>query len=105
MSPASDIALQNVVAIVRRELRVRHERVARAAVFRSMRPDAEVETGPVWSTAGDPRVTRLGRLLRRTRLDELPQLWNVLRGDMRIVGARPERPEFVSDLTPTNPVL
>jgi sugar transferase (PEP-CTERM system associated) len=67
--------------------------------FRSMRPDAEVETGPVWSTAGDPRVTRLGRFLRRTRLDELPQLWNVLRGDMSIVGPRPERPEFVSDLT------
>jgi len=67
--------------------------------FRSMRPDAEVETGPVWSTAGDPRVTRLGRFLRRTRLDELPQLWNVLKGDMSIVGPRPERPEFVNELT------
>ena len=67
--------------------------------FRSMRPDAETETGPIWSTAGDPRVTRLGRFLRRTRLDELPQLWNVLRGDMSIVGPRPERPEFVEDLT------
>jgi sugar transferase (PEP-CTERM system associated) len=67
--------------------------------FRSMRPDAEAETGPIWSTAGDPRVTRLGRSLRRTRLDELPQLWNVLRGDMSIVGPRPERPEFVANLT------
>jgi len=68
--------------------------------FRSMRPDAESDTGPVWSTgAEDPRVTRLGRFLRRTRLDELPQLWNVLRGDMSIVGPRPERPEFVDDLT------
>jgi sugar transferase (PEP-CTERM system associated) len=67
--------------------------------FRSMRPDAETETGPIWSTAGDPRVTRLGRFLRRTRLDELPQLWNVLRGDMSIVGPRPERPEFVEELT------
>jgi sugar transferase (PEP-CTERM system associated) len=67
--------------------------------LRSMRPDAEIETGPVWSTAGDPRVTRLGRFLRRTRLDELPQLWNVVRGDMSIVGPRPERPEFVRELT------
>jgi sugar transferase (PEP-CTERM system associated) len=67
--------------------------------FRSMRSDAEAETGAVWSQAGDPRVTRLGQLLRRTRLDELPQLWNVLQGDMSLVGPRPERPEFVSDLT------
>ena len=67
--------------------------------FRSMRADAEQETGAVWSTEGDPRVTPLGRFLRRTRLDELPQLWNVLHGDMSIVGPRPERPEFVSDLT------
>ena len=54
--------------------------------FRSMRTDAE--TGPVWSTENDPRVTRVGRFLRRTRLDELPQLWNVLKGDMSIVGPR-----------------
>jgi sugar transferase (PEP-CTERM system associated) len=67
--------------------------------FRSMRIDAEAETGAVWSSENDPRVTPIGRFLRRTRLDELPQLWNVLRGDMSIVGPRPERPEFVSDLT------
>jgi sugar transferase (PEP-CTERM system associated) len=67
--------------------------------FRSMRADAEQDTGAVWSIEGDPRVTRIGRLLRRTRLDELPQLWNVLRGDMSLVGPRPERPEFISDLT------
>jgi sugar transferase (PEP-CTERM system associated) len=67
--------------------------------FRSMRTDAEMHTGAVWSVKNDPRVTRLGRLLRRTRLDELPQLWNVLRGDMSMVGPRPERPEFVSALT------
>jgi len=67
--------------------------------FRSMRVDAEAATGPVWSSENDPRVTRVGQVLRRTRLDELPQLWSVLRGDMSFVGPRPERPEFVADLT------
>jgi sugar transferase (PEP-CTERM system associated) len=74
-------------------------RVFRINKFRSMRADAEAGTGAVWSTANDPRVTRIGRFLRLTRLDELPQLWNVLRGDMSIVGPRPERPEFVTNLT------
>jgi exopolysaccharide biosynthesis polyprenyl glycosylphosphotransferase len=67
--------------------------------FRSMRVDAEAGTGAVWSRENDPRVTPVGRLLRRTRIDELPQLWNVLKGDMSFVGPRPERPEFVADLT------
>jgi sugar transferase (PEP-CTERM system associated) len=67
--------------------------------FRSMYPDAEAETGAVWSTADDPRVTPVGRILRRTRIDELPQLWNVLVGDMSFVGPRPERPEFSADLS------
>ena len=65
--------------------------------FRSMRIDAEVN-GAQWAAENDPRVTRLGRILRRYRLDELPQLWNVVRGDMAIVGPRPERPEFVQEL-------
>jgi sugar transferase (PEP-CTERM system associated) len=66
--------------------------------FRSMRQDAEAETGPVWAQKDDPRVTPLGRWLRKLRLDELPQLLNVLRGEMSLVGPRPERPEFVSKL-------
>jgi len=63
--------------------------------FRSMVDDAERQSGPVWAQENDDRVTRLGRFLRRSNLDELPQLWNVLRGDMSIVGPRPERPHFV----------
>ena len=66
--------------------------------FRSMRTDAEANTGAVWARQNDDRVTPIGRLLRLTRLDELPQLWNVLVGDMSLIGPRPERPEFVDML-------
>jgi sugar transferase (PEP-CTERM system associated) len=66
--------------------------------FRTMRTDAEV-AGAKWATKNDPRVTRVGMFMRKTRLDEVPQLWNVLRGDMGFVGPRPERPEFVPWLT------
>jgi Undecaprenyl-phosphate glucose phosphotransferase len=62
---------------------------------RTMRIDAEEKTGPVWAQAQDPRRTAIGTLLRRTSLDELPQFWNVLKGEMSIVGPRPERPEFI----------
>jgi len=65
--------------------------------FRSMRPDAERLSGPVLATERDPRVTPVGRLLRATALDELPQLVNILRGDLSFVGPRPERPEFVAE--------
>ena len=68
--------------------------------FRTMRSDAEARTGPVWSAGdNDPRITRVGRFLRKTRLDEIPQLWNVLLGDMSLIGPRPERPSFVEKLT------
>ncbi len=66
--------------------------------FRSMRPDAEKFTGPVLATENDPRITRVGRVLRKTRIDELPQFINVFLGDMSIVGPRPERPELAEQL-------
>jgi lipopolysaccharide/colanic/teichoic acid biosynthesis glycosyltransferase len=73
----------------------RHFRVLK---FRSMRIDAEKAGQAVWAVKKDPRVTRVGAFIRKTRLDELPQLFNVLRGDMSFVGPRPERPEFVTQL-------
>jgi lipopolysaccharide/colanic/teichoic acid biosynthesis glycosyltransferase len=66
--------------------------------FRSMRPDAEKMTGPVLATENDPRITRCGKFLRKTRIDEIPQFINVLLGDMSIVGPRPERPELAEQL-------
>jgi sugar transferase (PEP-CTERM system associated) len=76
-----------------------HGRTFTVHKFRSMRVDAEAQTGAVWAASNDSRVTPIGRLLRKSRLDELPQLWNVLRGEMSLVGPRPERPEFVRQLT------
>ena len=67
--------------------------------FRSMYVNAESETGAVWAAKDDPRVTPVGRVIRKTRIDELPQLFNVLKGEMSIVGPRPERPEFVKALS------
>jgi sugar transferase (PEP-CTERM system associated) len=67
--------------------------------FRTMRRDAEADSGPAWAGDQDPRITRVGRFLRSSRLDEIPQLWCVLKGDMAFVGPRPERPEFVEWLS------
>jgi sugar transferase (PEP-CTERM system associated) len=68
--------------------------------FRSMFDNAEVETGPVWAAEKDPRITRVGRVIRKLRIDEIPQMINVLKGEMSFVGPRPERPFFVSTLKP-----
>jgi sugar transferase (PEP-CTERM system associated) len=83
----------------------RQKRVGRGGVifycykFRTMRRDAEADTGPTWADNDDPRITRIGKVLRISRLDEIPQVWCVLKGDMAFVGPRPERPEFVEWLT------
>jgi sugar transferase (PEP-CTERM system associated) len=83
----------------------RQKRMGRAGVifycykFRTMRSDAEADTGPTWADNDDPRITRIGKALRISRLDEIPQVWCVLKGDMAFVGPRPERPEFVEWLT------
>jgi sugar transferase (PEP-CTERM system associated) len=83
----------------------RQQRVGRRGVtfycykFRTMRVDAEADTGATWATDDDPRITRVGKFLRASRLDEIPQLWCVLKGDMHFVGPRPERPEFVEWLS------
>jgi sugar transferase (PEP-CTERM system associated) len=86
-------------ALYRQERVGQQGKVFTVLKFRSMRQDAEAGTGAVWATKNDNRITPIGRILRKSRLDELPQLLNVLRGDMSLVGPRPERPEFVKQLT------
>jgi len=78
-------------------------RIFEVIKFRSMVPNAEEKTGAVWADRDDDRITFIGRLLRRTRLDELPQVINVLRGEMSVIGPRPERPEFVEELAQVLP--
>jgi undecaprenyl-phosphate glucose phosphotransferase len=78
-------------------------RIFRIIKFRSMRCDAERETGPIWASDHDSRCTRIGDWLRHTNIDELPQLWNVLRGEMSLVGPRPERPSFVAEFRASVP--
>jgi exopolysaccharide biosynthesis polyprenyl glycosylphosphotransferase len=73
-------------------------RLFKVVKFRTMRQDAEAANGPQWADNNDPRVTRVGKILRTSRLDEIPQMWCVLKGDMAFVGPRPERPEFIERL-------
>jgi exopolysaccharide biosynthesis polyprenyl glycosylphosphotransferase len=101
LSPVLAGASLAVLALSGRPVFFRQDRVGRdrktfrLIKLRTMRPDAEEDTGAVLASPGDPRVTRVGRWLRATRIDEIPQLVNVLRGEMSLVGPRPERPEFV----------
>ena len=94
------IRLDSAGPVLYRQLRVGHlGKTFFCYKFRTMRADAEADSGPTWAGDHDPRITRVGRLLRTTRLDEIPQLWCVLKGDMALVGPRPERPEFVDWLS------
>ena len=100
---AAAIKLDSPGPVLYRQIRVGRRTPSRSDFFhliklRTMRTDAESATGPVWATAGDLRVTRVGRFLRKSRLDELPQCINVLKGEMSIVGPRPERPAFFARL-------
>lgn len=97
---AAAIKLTSPGPVLYHQARVgRRGRVFTLHKFRTMRTDAEQASGPVFAVNEDPRVTPVGGFLRRTRLDELPQLWNILIGQMSLVGPRPERPEFVTSLT------
>src|SRR5204863_5715486 len=76
----------------------RNGRVFNVIKFRSMRTDAEADATPIWATSNDERTTNAGKVIRMLRIDEIPQYWNILRGDMHFVGPRPERPHFVKQL-------
>lgn len=94
------IKLSSPGAVLYKQKRVgRNGKVFFCYKFRTMRADAEADTGPTWAGDDDPRITKIGRILRSSRLDEIPQLWNVFKGDMGFVGPRPERPEFVEWLS------
>jgi lipopolysaccharide/colanic/teichoic acid biosynthesis glycosyltransferase len=93
------IRLESPGAVLYRQERVgQSERTFTLYKFRSMQDNAEEGVGPVWAARNDPRVTRVGKIIRKLRIDEIPQMFNVLRGDMSFVGPRPERPIFVSAL-------
>lgn len=93
-----DFAEERRTAAMDRRFNASHGKPFTLYKLRSMKIDAE-SNGACFAVAGDPRVTSIGRFLRKTRLDEIPQLWNVLRGEMSLVGPRPERPEFIEELS------
>lgn len=100
---AAAIYLNSPGPVLFKQMRIGHADPNKTSIFwmykfRTMRTDAESKTGAVWAKAQDPRITRVGLFLRKTRLDELPQLFNVLRGDMSLIGPRPERPGFYQKL-------
>jgi exopolysaccharide biosynthesis polyprenyl glycosylphosphotransferase len=98
------VRLESGPGILFRQVRVgRDGRRFECLKFRSMRPASETEAATQWTVAHDPRIGRVGRVLRATSLDELPQLWNILRGEMTIVGPRPERPHFVEQFSAEHP--
>ena len=93
-SPGPIIYKQRRVGLVTKD----HMKIFSMYKFRSMRNDAEQITGAVWATENDPRLTSIGRFMRKTRLDEIPQFVNVLKGDMSLIGPRPERPSIADNL-------
>lgn len=102
------IKLDSPGPVFYRQMRIGYQRDSYISLFhmikfRTMRADAEAKSGPVWAQKNDPRITKLGNFLRKTRLDELPQLWNVMFGDMSIVGPRPERPGMCNKLESSIP--
>ncbi|MBP7088518.1 MAG: sugar transferase [Candidatus Omnitrophica bacterium] len=98
------IKLDSPGSVFFRQTRVGHKgKIFGMWKFRTMRSNAEFETGPVWAQDDDPRITKLGQFLRKTHLDELPQLINILCGDMSLIGPRPERPELVAVIKKTIP--
>ena len=114
MAALSPVLLAAVIAIKRdspgpafyRQVRYgRHGREFEIIKLRTMRVDAEKDTGPVWAAKNDPRMTRVGEFLRTKRIDEIPQLWNILKGDMSLVGPRPERPHFIRQFSKDLPLF
>jgi exopolysaccharide biosynthesis polyprenyl glycosylphosphotransferase len=98
------IKLESKGPVFYRQERVgRDNKVFMIYKFRTMKADAEKKTGPVWAKEGDPRRTKTGEFLRKTSIDELPQLFNILTGEMSLVGPRPERPHFVEKFRKTIP--
>ena len=93
------IKLESKGAVLYRQERVgKNGRIIKVIKFRSMRTDAEKDGKPVWAVSNDDRVTRVGRVIRKIRVDEIPQFWNIIKGEMSFVGPRPERPHFVEQL-------